>query len=88
MWCKKRSGKKQPLRFFYEVMENEILFVNTIAVCDEENDELSDYLDCILKRLNSIAENITVELREDHGSRNNHLLIWATNTTQELTIGL
>jgi len=72
----------------HEVMDNEILFVNTIAVCDEEDDELEEYLNNIIKRLNSIATNITVEIREDRGKRNNHLLIWATDTTQEVVIGL
>lgn len=72
----------------HDVMENEILFVNTIAVCDEEDDELEEYLGNIMRRLNSIAKNITVEIREDHGKRNNYLLLWATDTTQEVVIGL
>lgn len=72
----------------YDVMENEILFANTIAICDEEDDELEDYLNHILRRLNCIAKNIIVEIREDHGKRNNHLLIWATDTTIDVVVGL
>lgn len=72
----------------HEVMDNEILFVNTIAVCDEEDDELEEYLNNIIKRLNSIAKNIIVEIREDRGKRNNHLLIWATDISQEVVVGL
>lgn len=82
-WVVYKAGSTE-----YEVMENEILLVNTIAVCDEEDDELEEYLEYLMKRLNSIAKNITVELREEHGKRNNHLLIWATDISQEVVIGL
>lgn len=69
----------------YDILENEILFANTIAVCDEDDIELENYFNNLLPRLNSVAKNITVELREDHGKRNNHILIWATDTTKTPT---
>lgn len=77
----------------YEINENELLFENTINICDVDNDETIMYLDYMVKRLNSLAKNIYVEWRQrknDH-SKVMSLLIWVTDKDikmQKTVIGL
>ena len=63
----------------HQVRENELLFENTINICDDDDEETSKYFKYILKRLNDIASNINVELRQltQHRQKVITLMIWA-----------
>ena len=64
----------------YSVMENELLFENTIAKCDNNNCETEKYLNLIVKRLNNLSEDIDVDIRYSEDNKNNivWVLIWCT----------
>lgn len=60
------------------VKDNEILFVNSIDKCDLENEEVDNYLNLLVDRLDSLADNIDVELRysESEGTKPCWLHLW------------
>ena len=62
------------------VKDNEILFVNSIDNNDLENDEVDSYLNLLVDRLDSLADNIDVELRysESEGTKPSWLRLWVT----------
>ena len=72
----------------YDVKENELVFENTVNMIDLANDDVDDYLYFIIKRLETIAENIEVELRQQVKHKTVYLLIWATDKTIDNVVGL
>jgi hypothetical protein len=74
---------------FY-VKLNELLFVNTLDETDCDNYETEQYLKKLTRKLNTIAENIKVELRYKNEKKNCLVLIWATDSEKiiETKIGL
>ena len=72
----------------YDVKENELLFENTLNIIDMDNDDIDNYLFHLIKRLNSLAENIEVDLRQQLKHKTVHILIWANDKTKDDVIGL
>lgn len=68
---------------YHEVELNELLFENTIDPDDINDNESDIFLKYLVKRLNSIAENIDVELRHRTEKKIIKLLIWATDKNVE-----
>lgn len=60
------------------IKDGEVLFVNSIDNCDLENDETDSYLNLLVDRLDSLADNINVELRynESGGTKPCWLHLW------------
>lgn len=69
----------------YQVIENEILFENSVPLVDEEDRETNIYLKNIVKLLNTLSKNIVVELREKQrkNSKIINVLIWGTDINQQ-----
>lgn len=69
----------------YEVEKNELLFENTINIIDENDNESECFLDYLVEQLNSIADNIEVELRQKQNeySKVISLLLWVTDKNME-----
>lgn len=61
------------------VRANEILFENTVYFTYSHDYDTVSYLDSLTDILNSIATNISVEIRENREGKIVHLLIWATD---------
>ena len=70
----------------HEIKENELLFENTIDMCDVDDDETDEYLECIVSKLNLIAKNISVEIRQrkNDGCKAMSFLIWVTDEDMEI----
>lgn len=60
------------------IKDNEILFVNSVDNCDLNDDKLENYLDLLVDRLNSLANNIKAEIRYDEssGTKPSWLYLW------------
>jgi len=71
----------------YEVDNNELLFENTISVVDENDNESEYFLEYLVKRLNLIADNIDVELRQKQNEHSKviNVLLWVTDKNIEST---
>ncbi len=71
----------------YEVEKNELLFENTISVVDEDDNEADCFLEYLVKRLNLIADNIDVILRQKQNEHSKviSLLLWAIDKNIEFT---
>lgn len=82
VWIVHRHNSK-----FHEVGVNEVLFENTVALCDVDNEELTEYLYNLTDKLSSIVSNIDVELRYKEIKKIMHVLIWA-NVKEDNVIGL
>jgi len=79
------------------VSKNEILYQNTLALCDSEDKELDEYFDLLKKRLRQLATNMDVEIRshQDLKSKIEYINIWVTDKSmqdkailEEGTVGL
>lgn len=67
----------------YEVKKYELLFENTLDKFDLDDEETDDFIDDLLKHLNSIAENINVEFRQKNDKKKIvRILLWAEDITQ------
>lgn len=71
----------------YEVNENELLFVNTINEIDNDDYECDLFLKYLIKQLNSICENIVVQLRQTSRKKSKVIkfLLWAKDITMKST---
>jgi len=67
----------------HEVELNELLFENTIDPSDVDDIETDAFLKYLVRKLNSIAKNINVELRQKHKKKIINLLIWVTDKNVE-----
>lgn len=65
----------------HDIMDNEILFENTIDIKRSIDIETRDFLERIVDQLNSLATNIDVELRfkDKKEDRLSYVLIWAVD---------
>ena len=76
----------------YDVHENEILFENTISLCDFEDMETMEFLHKLEKRLGYVAKNIKINLRSHIDEKNKlvYILLWAVdqNMKHEKVLGL
>ncbi len=61
------------------VMDNELLFENSICKCDEDDIETNRYLDMIIDRLNSLSNEIDVDLHFNYLDSLVWIRIWATH---------
>ena len=57
-WTVHRPGSSE-----YDVKKNELLFENTIDKFDLDSEELDEFLSTLKEHLNSVAENITTDVR-------------------------
>lgn len=69
----------------FSVKENELLFVNTISLCEASNDETVEYINLLTDRFNMIADNVNVQVDFKQSLRNNiiFVLIWAIDEELE-----
>lgn len=67
-----------------DIKENEVLFENTVFITYSNDYETVKYLDNLVDKLNSIASNISVELRENKEGKIVHLLLWATDNDMDV----
>jgi hypothetical protein len=64
--------------------QSEVLFENTVFYKYSNDYDTCLFLDLIINKLNSIAKNITVELREKNDSKIIYILLWATDNDQQI----
>ena len=76
----------------YEIHSNEILFENTLNICDYDDHETECFLNKIVRRLGSITSNITIDLRfhKDVKKKIVYVLIWAIDESikDDIVVGL
>ncbi|AYV76957.1 MAG: hypothetical protein Barrevirus5_16 [Barrevirus sp.] len=61
----------------HDIRENELLFENTVARADVDDDELKIYLDHLVRQLSSLSQNIEAEYKiKNKRSRTVTVLIW------------
>lgn len=70
----------------YDVKQNELLFENTISFVDEYDDDIEEFLYYLIKRLSSIAKNISADLRyrQNDNSKVLSILIWITDNNMQV----
>ncbi len=75
-WKVYRHGCKE-----YDVENNEILFVNSLDRSDVDDENTDLFIRKIVKQLNMISKNITVEIRQifKHKDKIAKILLWATD---------
>lgn len=67
----------------YNVKKYEVLFENTLDKSDLNDEETYDFINQLLKHLNSLCKNIKVEFKQEIEKRIVKLLLWIVDKTQE-----
>jgi hypothetical protein len=62
----------------HTIMENELLFENTMCKCDEDDSETNKYLTLIVDQLKSLSDDIEIELRFNYEDNLIWVWIWIT----------
>jgi hypothetical protein len=72
----------------YDLMENEILLVNSIDVTDYDDSETEKYIKKLVNRLKSIAENIKIDMRYKNSEKDKiiYILLWVKDKTLDIEV--